>query len=148
MIQPAVARAPRLRVPVIPVVPVIRVPSEAGRLAAASWPGAPGPDGGVGAAGSASHQGLSVLVKLLVLITSLALFAPSRAWVVFRWVGVAAPAQRRVRGMAHRVAVCGPARRDGCRGRATARMLRHNGSGCGFSGLSEMAAPSLQRPGR
>jgi len=50
--------------------------------------------------------------------------------------------------MAHRMAGRGPARRDDCRGGATARMLRHNGSACGFSGLSEMAASPLQRPGR
>src|SRR5579864_5388095 len=34
-----------------------------------------------------------------MLITSLALLARSRAWVVFCWVGVAAPAQRRVWGI-------------------------------------------------
>src|SRR5204863_7565280 len=129
-----------------PRIPVPSGPGAPGHGAAARRPG---PDGRVGAADALSpHKGLFVLVKLLVLITSLALFARSRAWVVFRWVGVAAPAQRRVRGMAHRMAVRGPARRAGCRGWATARMLRHNGSECGLSGLSEMAAPPLQRPGR
>ena len=38
--------------------------------------------------------------RLLVLITSLALLARSRAWVVFRRAGVAAPARRRFRGIA------------------------------------------------
>jgi hypothetical protein len=41
-------------------------------------------------------RGLSLLVELLTLVTSLALLARSRAWVVFRWVGAATPAQRRV----------------------------------------------------
>src|SRR5579859_3893396 len=40
-----------------------------------------------------------------MLITSLALLARSRAWVVFCWVGVAAPAQRRVWGIPPLVAV-------------------------------------------
>jgi hypothetical protein len=71
---------------------------------------------------------------------SLAVRARSRAWLVPRWVGVAAPAQRYVRGMAQRVAAripdqCGC--RRGCR--ATVRMLRHSGSGCGRCGLIEIA---------
>src|SRR5690242_18575883 len=137
MIRAAAARAPRPWSPV----------SSGWSRPAAARPARPA--GRVGSAGvPGRHMGLVMLVELLTLITSLALIARSRAWVVFRWVGVAAPAQRRVWGMAHRMAGRGPARRDDDRGGATARMLRHNGSACGFSGLSEMAASPLQRPGR
>ena len=106
-----------------------------------------GAGGRTAVAGSASsHGGLFSLVMLLMLITSLALLARSRAWVVFRWVGVAAPAQRCVRGMAQRMAARFPDRCGCCRGcRATARTLRHNGSGCGLCGLTEMAVPPLTR---
>src|SRR5207342_1905563 len=96
-----------------------------------------------------SHRGLFSLVELLILIMSLAVRARSRAWLVFRWVGVAAPAQRCVRGMAQRIAARLPDRcgcRRGCR--ATVRMLRHSGSGCGRCGLMEIAGlPSLTWPG-
>ena len=103
-----------------------------------------GPDGS-----ASSHGGLFLLVRLLVLITSLALLARSRAWVVFRWVGVAAPAQRCVRGMAQRMAARSPDRCGCCRGcRATVRILRHNGSGCGRCGLMEMAVPPLPHVAR
>src|SRR5438132_8535947 len=81
-----------------------------------------------------------------MLITSLALLARSRAWVVFRWVGAATPAQRCVRGIAQRMAAGIPDRCGLCRGcRATARTLRHKGSGCGLCGLIETAVPPLSR---
>ena len=107
--------------------------------------GAPGRDVRVGPENSpSSHRGLFSLVELLILIMSLAVRARSRAWLVFRWVGVAAPAQRCVRGIAQRMAVRIPDRwgcRRGCE--ATVRMLRHSGSGCGRCGLTEMAVPPL-----
>src|SRR3989442_14476816 len=67
--------------------------------------GAPDRDARVGSESSpSSHGGLFSLVKLLISIRSLALCARSRAWVVFRWVGVAAPTQRYLRGMPQRMA--------------------------------------------
>src|ERR1700734_651153 len=91
-------------------------------------------------------------MKLLMLITLLALLARSRAWVVFRWVGVAAPAQQCVWGITQRVAVRPPER---CRvGRGYAAIphsLRHNGSERGLRGLcglTEMAASPLHRVAR
>jgi hypothetical protein len=64
--------------------------------------------------------------------------------VVFRWVGAATPAQRCFPGMAQRMTVRTPVRRGSRRGcGATARMLRHSGSGCGLCWLSEMAVPPL-----
>jgi len=89
-------------------------------------------------------------VELLMLITSLALLARSRAWVVFRWVGVAAPAQRCIRGTVQRIAAGIPDRRGCCRGcRAAVRMLRHKGSECGLLGGSmEMAEPPLSHVAR
>src|SRR6266581_3823011 len=106
---------------------------------AAAWAApaeAPDSDARVGWGSSpSSHGGLFSLVVLLILIMSLAIRARSRAWVVFRWVGVAAPAQRYVRGMAHRTAARFP---DRCgRGRgcgATARSLRHSEGECGRPG--------------
>src|ERR1700728_3480650 len=90
-------------------------------------------------------------MKLLMLITSLALLARSRAWVVFRWVGVAAPAQRCVWGITQRVAVVSPDPRRVGRGcPAMAHSPRHNGSDRGLRGLrglSEMEAlPSITWP--
>src|SRR5690348_18253620 len=114
---------------------------------AAAWAapaGAPDSDVRVGSERSpSSHGGLFSLVVLLILIMSLAIRARSRAWVVFRWVGVAAPAQRYVRGTAHRTVARFPDRCGRCRGcGATARSLRHSGSGCGLCGLTGMAVPS------
>src|SRR5436190_15920409 len=51
-----------------------------------------------------TNGGLFSLVALLILIMLLAVRARSRAWLAPRWVGVAAPAQRYVRGMTQRVA--------------------------------------------
>ena len=103
--------------------------------------------GGRGRGACAGGQwGLSLLVQLLMLITSLALLARSRAWVVFRWVGVAAPAQRRVRGIAQRITAGIPDRFRVGRGcRATARALAHLGSESGLRGLIDMAVPSPPR---
>jgi hypothetical protein len=114
---------------------------------AAAWAapaGAPDSDARVGSETSpSSHGGLFSLVVLLILIMSLAIRARSRAWVVFRWVGVAAPAQQYVRGIAHRTVARFPDRCGRCRGcGATARTLRHSGSGCGLCGLTGMAVPS------
>src|SRR5580658_2483637 len=81
-----------------------------------------------------------------MLITSLALLARSRAWVVFRWVGVAAPAQRRFWGIAQRVTGGSPDRfRVGRRCRATVRAHAHLGSEHGLRWLREMAVPSPPR---
>src|SRR5260370_2792796 len=90
-----------------------------------------------------------------MLITSLALLARSRAWVVFRRVGVAAPARRRVRAIAQWVTGGIPDRFRVGRGcRATARALTHLGSESGLRGLRDMAVPpllaspgALRRPG-
>ena len=79
-------------------------------------------------------------------ITSLALLARSRAWAVFRRVGAAAPARRRVRGIAQWVTGGIPDRFRAGRGcRATARALAHLGSESGLRGLTEMAALSPPR---
>src|ERR1700683_4525988 len=79
-----------------------------------------------------------------MLITSLALLARSRAWVVFRRVGVAAPARRRFRAIAQWVTGRIPDRfRVGRRCGATARAHAHRGSERGLRGLGDMAVPSL-----
>src|ERR1700724_2458142 len=79
-----------------------------------------------------------------MLITSLALLARSRAWVVFRRVGVAAPARRRVRVIAQWVTGGIPDRFGAGRGcRATACAHAHRGSERGFRGLRDMAGPPL-----
>src|ERR1700722_2888497 len=81
-----------------------------------------------------------------MLITSLALLARSRAWVVFRRVGVAAPARRRVRVIAQWVTGEIPDRFGADRGcRATACAHAHRGSERGFRGLRDMAGPSPPR---
>jgi hypothetical protein len=89
-----------------------------------------------------------------MLITSLALLARSRAWVVFRRVGVAAPARRRFRAIAQGGTAEFPDRFRVGRGcRAAARALAHLGSERGLRGLSErglrglrvMAVPSPRR---
>src|SRR5579859_1707501 len=81
-----------------------------------------------------------------MLITSLALLARSRAWVVFRRVGVAAPARRCVRVIAQWVTGGIPDRFGLGRGsRATACAHAHLGSEGGFRGLREMAVPSPPR---
>src|SRR5580658_1307846 len=90
-----------------------------------------------------------------MLITSIALIARPRAWVVFRWVGVAAPAQRRFRAIAQWVTAGIPDRFRAGRGcRAAACALAHLGSERGVRGLRDMAVPSPprvpepHRPGR
>src|SRR5579859_5560413 len=81
-----------------------------------------------------------------MLITSLALLARSRAWVVFRRVGVAAPARRRFRAIAQCVTGGIPDRFRVGRGcRATACAHAHRGSERGFRGLRDMAGPSPPR---
>ena len=85
-----------------------------------------------------------------MLITLLALLARSRAWVVFRRVGVAAPARRRFRAIAQWGTAEFPDRFRVGRGcRAAARALAHLGSERGLRGLRVMAMPSPRRvPGR
>src|ERR1700733_4744061 len=81
-----------------------------------------------------------------MLITALALLARSRAWVVFRRVGVAAPARRRFRVIAQWVTGRIPDRFRVGRGcRATARAHAHRGNEHGFRGLRDMAVPSPPR---
>src|SRR6202035_3721152 len=84
-----------------------------------------------------------------MLITSLALLARSRAWVVFRRVGVTAPARRRFRAIAQWVTGGIPDRFRVGRGcRATARAHAHPGSERGLRGMIDMAVPSpSSRPG-
>ena len=78
--------------------------------------------------------------------TSLALLARSRARVVFRRVGVAAPALRRFRAIAQWLVAESPDRfRVGPRGPAGARALAHLGSERGLRGLEVMAVPSPRR---
>src|SRR6516162_4009509 len=79
-----------------------------------------------------------------MLITSLALLARSRAWVVFRRVGVAAPARRRVRGIPQWITAGSPDRFRVGRGcPATARAVAHLGSESGLRELRDMAVPPL-----
>src|SRR5580693_136267 len=81
-----------------------------------------------------------------MLITSLALLARSRAWMVFRRAGVAAPARRRSWAIAQWVTGGIPDRFRVGRGcRATARAHAHRGSERGFRGLADMAVPSPPR---
>jgi hypothetical protein len=83
-----------------------------------------------------------------MLITSLALVARSRAWVVFRRVGVAAPARRRFWCIAQRITGGIPDRFRVGRGcRAAARAFVHLGSERGLRGLRDMAVPPLSRTG-
>src|SRR5580658_7920512 len=79
-------------------------------------------------------------------ITSIAPAARSRAWVLFRWIGATAPAQRRFRAIAQWVTAGIPDRFRAGRGcRATAGALAHLGSERGVRGLRDMAAPSPPR---
>ena len=79
-----------------------------------------------------------------MLITSLALLARRRAWVVFRRVGVAAPARRRFRGIAQWMTGGAPDRFRVGRGcRAAARALTHLGSERDLRGLGEITVPPL-----